>query len=781
MKCPKLLKTSLNAFLVLSCSSLFSEAKTGELIYEESLKKNLNSTFEDFEQRLPEEKYLEKLSFNPIKAKFYDLVSKKLLLTKEEKEIYQKNGFVSIDHDQRYSFGSAYYGIYTRDLPVLVTTDSILHALHKSFDLTLMTLEEQNFYPTVTKVMKKLHQELANIAKDKKLKAIDVNLKDVDLYITVTRNLLAGAGAEKGKMDKHGWSDKWHEKVIVSSLFNQDDQVKQILLDVRNLKINTPVDLYGKICKVDFSQYIPRGHYSKSTKLKRYFRAMMWLGRPDSGFQVLPDKTEQSLASILKKKNNKVKYVNLKSLSLDEKKFIHAQRGARNSIILSTLMKSTAMDKEMGNISDFIDVLIGQADNLTQEQIQSSLNHLNIKKLETITSEENVLKYQNHILNEGLGKQEIRSQLIYRDNPDEKAIIPVISQLFGQRFIIDSFVLSNLVYDSIEFKGKAIKRVMPKGLDVMAALGNDLAGRMLKDDMLKYPYAANMMASQDYINALPITKWQETSYNQWLDIIRSIDKHDYNNKFFPEVMKSKAWREKQLQTQLASWSQLRHDTVLYAKQSYTAGTLCFYPKGYIEPYPEVYTKCGELGQQIHSLLQTKLPKNAYNNWMSKFWKSFSQTQFKLAAMAKKELQGLPFTKEEENFIKKTIDQRGGGSGPPSYDGWYANLFLNNEDSYKWEPEIVDVHTNPDDFGKSECLEVGTGDANFIVIAIDNGKDITTYVGPAFTYYEFVQNLNGNNKRLTDEKWGAMLRKGKQPKRPSWINSFQASKKKRVLK
>jgi hypothetical protein len=32
---------------------------------------------------------------------------------------------------------------------------------------------------------------------------------------------------------------------------------------------------------VDFSQFTPRGHYTRSAKLQSYFRCLMWLGRID--------------------------------------------------------------------------------------------------------------------------------------------------------------------------------------------------------------------------------------------------------------------------------------------------------------------------------------------------------------------------------------------------------------------------------------------------------------------------------------------------------------------
>ena len=40
---------------------------------------------------------------------------------------------------------------------------------------------------------------------------------------------------------------------------------------------------------------------------------------------------------------------------------------------------------------------------------------------------------------------------------------------------------------------------------------------------------------------------------------------------------------KNLNTQMASWTELRHDTLLYAKPTYTDPGLCVYPDGYVEP------------------------------------------------------------------------------------------------------------------------------------------------------------------------------------------------------
>ena len=52
----------------------------------------------------------------------------------------------------------------------------------------------------------------------------------------------------------------------------------------------------------DYSQYKPRGHYTRSERLERYFKAMMWYGHP--GFFINPrepDVTEEEAASLTRR------------------------------------------------------------------------------------------------------------------------------------------------------------------------------------------------------------------------------------------------------------------------------------------------------------------------------------------------------------------------------------------------------------------------------------------------------------------------------------------------
>src|SRR6185295_19237695 len=95
-----------------------------------------------------------------------------------------------------------------------------------------------------------------------------------------------------------------------------------------------------------------------------------------------------------------------------------------------------------------------------------------------------------------------------------------------------------------------------------------------------------------------------------------------------------------------------------------------------------------------------------------FFKQMSETVGTLETLAKKELAGEPFTDAEKLFIKKTVDRRGGGSGPPRYDGWYPDLFIDRGECAEWAPVVADVHTDPD---SASCLQAAVGDTMLTMI------------------------------------------------------------------
>jgi hypothetical protein len=155
----------------------------------------------------------------------------------------------------------------------------------------------------------------------------------------------------------------------------------------------------------------------------------------------------------------------------------------------------------------------------------------------------------------------------------------------------------------------------------------------------------------------------------------------------------------------------------------------------------------------------------------RFFHRFAEIMDQLKVIARQELEAQPMTDEQRRFIEMTIDRRGslpnGSGSKPRYDGWYCELLYNEDKPASWNPTIVDVHTNP---SEHEALHVGVGDVNFAVIAIDNEDDVAAYVGPVYSYYEFIRPAE---QRLNDGQWQQLISADKLPPRPDWTTSFTA--------
>jgi len=62
-------------------------------------------------------------------------------------------------------------------------------------------------------------------------------------------------------------------------------------------------------------------------------------------------------------------------------------------------------------------------------------------------------------------------------------------------------------------------------------------------------------------------------------------------------MQNQAWARKDLNTLLGSWTELKHDTILYAKQVYAemgGGMEGVDDRGYVEPNPYLYARLAAL-------------------------------------------------------------------------------------------------------------------------------------------------------------------------------------------
>ncbi len=230
----------------------------------------------------------------------------------------------------------------------------------------------------------------------------------------------------------------------------------------------------------------------------------------------------------------------------------------------------------------------------------------------------------------------------------------------------------------------------------------------------------------------------------------------------PDFMKSRVWARKSLNTALGSWTELRHDTILYAKQSVTAeGDGGEEPEspGYVEPYPAFYAKVAELATTLREGLvdYELIDPNSANKLETMIYLADT-----LGSIAQKELAGEPLTAEEITVIQE-------------YGKYLEDLeqFSTSEPGQTLSPTAeksplaADVHSNYNSI-PPVALEEATGYPLTLYVAFRAGRQTAGLAGASYAYYEFTVPVA---ERLTDEAWTALLDSGQAPPRPAWTEEW----------
>jgi hypothetical protein len=452
------------------------------------------------------------------------------------------------------------------------------------------------------------------------------------------------------------------------------------------------------------------------------------------------------------------------------------KRMTYDALLLNELLQTTKSNVQLNDNDSIISFLVGKSDNLTPPQLTQFETNQKLTSFSLIEDSAYYRNWYNKLDTSVVFEQEILSDLL-----DSGLRNPVSYRLMGQRFIIDSYVFDKLTFDRIPSNNDQF-RLMPKPFDISYVFGNNNALPMLESDINTYAMAKNIVALRKTIDGYDSTFWAQTLYNTWFKSIRDLNPiADTSN--LPFFMTSVGWQHEKMNTQLASWAQLRHDNLLYAKQSYTSVILsCSFPNSYIEPYPNMYKHIKEFAQNANRFFE------AYNQKvsLSSYFTSLSAIMDTLESISNKELQRQCLSNAEILFLKKMIKTKiEMGCVPTEYvSGWYLNMiYESNEASvYSLDPNmqetvIADVHTQPTDKDGNvvgNVLHVATGKVNLGVFManapVPDGRKMA-FIGPVMSYYEAITK---DFKRHTDQEWRDSVAAKNIPSRPSWTSVYLAN-------
>ncbi len=704
---------------------------------------------EQFARRFPSgARYLDRLSWGPTTSKFFKDFNQSppprgkhggtydFHLDAAERALFKKNGFVVSARMGADNFAEMFYRIYSRDLPVYVSADAVLHAWHRSYDAMLEELEETYLVPALGGLLAGMAGALPAARQAYGKGVLADGLADADYFLAVADSLLAGRA--------------------VKTRLAQDERVAATLKACDDLALQD-FDLFGRDRRVDFSQFKPRGHYERSEQLRRYFRAMMWCGRID--LRVAGD-----------------------SKSSDEA----APRELAAAVVLHDLLRRSGRFGQWRRFDRLLQAFVGRTDSMTFAQLGAVLERAGIRSAADVKGPETLERLRADIVAGRLGVQHVVGDVFVSPLGPGKASLPRSFTVLGQRFALDSWAMGKLVYDDVVWQGEKVMRRVPSALDVaFAVLGNDqvvpeLVGRMTARDGRRFrdglDYQHNLAAARRVVDAQGPAAWEDSLYAGWLACLRELSRPT-TDATYPEAMRTRAWAMRTLNTQLASWAQLRHDSILYTKQSYTRESECDYPAGFVEPLPGFWSRLEKMARGAAELIEKTTPPDPDRARRAHFFRNFAGRVAVLKEIAVKELARKELTGEETRFLRQVVeDLRGddGKSGGPFYKGWYFELFYRGpEDGTTRDALVADVHTDPPDPLADDpgcVLHQGVGNVDLLMVAVDSGKDRMAYAGPVLSHYEFEM---PGVQRKADSEWREDIQKGKLPPRPPWTRTYLA--------
>jgi hypothetical protein len=681
--------------------------------YKNFLKNNENMTSDGLYSMYPPGLFSEAIKYKAESTNYYDTINKKLSLTDCEKQLIHQHGFMVSERLSYISFWDAYKDIWQKDLPVFISTDAILHALHMSYDAILRDLETSLIIPKLDSVLTKYQNYLPVLLNRYSSDSLMIkSLKDYDIYFAIALNLLNGQG---------------------EPLIKENETAFNELLQFISNESATEYPLFSETCRwIDFSQFTVRGHYTQSPELSRYFKSMMWLGRTE--FYLIAPQTTDCVPT-----------------SED------IRRQIIDVVLIYNATKYLDIYNQIEDIDNIIKSMVGESDNVQLANIGELLDETGFSDASEFCDINKCKIFQDTLSTKSYADQKILSQILFSGPFSFDQIRPASSfLLFGQRFIIDSYIFSNVVYDKVKSY-----RMLPSSLDVLFALGNNAAGDLLKPELDMYNYSLNLSGLRYLIDNYNSDFWHQSFYNFWLTSIRTLNTpSDSVRQKYPFFMQTAAWWQEKINTQLSSWAQLRHDNLLYAKQSYTGGISCSNPDAFLEPIPEFYSSIAELADSASKKLELLLSDDYYYGQKSKikgYFNNLSNVMNNLKCIAGKELNNISLTNDELTYLRSifsTYIEDVGCAKVTVPSGWYDSLFyFQKEDVEKQDYVVADVHTAPTDADGNMVgwvKHVGTGPINLAVITTKNNNgEMSAFVGPVMSYYEYTST---NFKRLTDEEW-----------------------------
>ena len=600
---------------------------------------------------------------------------------------------------------------------IFVTTDLAAHVNHLIFDRMLQHLEEDYFYP-----------QLAALT-DEYINAITLRRGQVPeeiygislLYFQTAKALLALAPVKVEGMD-YARTIEYRDVNEAQILYSYPPQVREEIGKMNAAAGITESSVFP-FMKEDYSQYKARGHYTKNGVLSSYFRALMWYGRIN--FNLGGDQNTRDIS-------RQMAPIALFITDITE-----------DSPVIKTIWQS---------LFDPITELIGISDDISFNELIPLWNRIKGNSFNRWYSDKgNIERFISQEYSE------LRSPVISgfsliegpydggQNIEDRKP--PMGWRLFGQRYTMDSEIHHHL--SPPRYYNSESPRNMVRGLDILKVFGSATADWLLSEsDYPVYSGLENKMnLMQRSLEEVSLDYWFSTYYSNVLYQVKTISQFEGGTGFY--FTEQPGWSLKTMNSAHGTWAELRHDTILYVKQTYAEMGGGYEeptfrtrplpaPIHYIEPNIPFWNACIASFQKLHEILN-KFGYLDANTARMLSW--LHELYIKAADISAIEAQDKPVSAADSIWISQIARELAILSRTHAPGGW-----IENKDELRMAL-VADVYTNSE---IGMVLETAVGIPYRIFIPLNDGQGGKRIaVGYGFSYYEFNWPMSD---RMNNEEW-----------------------------
>lgn len=320
-----------------------------------------------------------------------------------------------------------------------------------------------------------------------------------------------------------------------------------------------------------------------------------------------------------------------------------------------------------------------------------------------------------------------------------------------QRFGLDAAILQKLA------ERRPARGEMPSAVEIMAVLGSSRAAELLHAGGVtgglpngEEPWAG--FEDPDLSNGNLVQKW--------IALLAELVRKSPDGPGVPPFMRHSAWSDKTLVTALASYAQLKHDTLLESLQARRAvGRMrlrdsCPHlaevsgrpdDEAFVEPVPEVFGRALAVIRALSSLLE-QFPEAADERLYLDEERTGLLERF--ARIASAEVEGrtvmTPIGEFKTPFVRPRLECS-------------SNL--------RDAAVVADIFTDP---RARRVREVAVGRMDELFALVPRGDGRVLVEGQVFSFYEFDV---PQHRRTTDAEWRGLLEARTVPPRPAWVTSY----------